>query len=376
DLNIVDFGYYKFTLKRTTGTIFEQFSNEENKLKLTFDFFIDYWYLLLVFILVLYLLWWLYDRVKIRSARPFKLLNYGTHSLIFLLIIGLTIVGMRGGWRHSTRPITLSNAGEYVERPEEMYIVLNTPFSIFRTLGSVKLKPVHYFDEEELKSIYNPVYNPHPDSTFKPLNVVFLIIESLGKEHVGILNKNLDNGSYKGYTPFLDSLIAESYTFTQTFANGRKSIDALPAIISGIPSIQEPFVLSIYSSNETSSLAKLLSEKGYETAFFHGAPNGSMGFSAYTKLAGFQKYYGKSEYGNDADYDGIWGICDEPFMQFMAQELNTFKEPFFSALFTLSSHHPFKVPEKYIDTFPKGPLPVQEPIGYTDLALRNFFETA
>lgn len=375
-LNIVDFGYYKFTLKRTTGTFFEQFSNEENKLKLTFDFFIDYWYLLLLFILVLYLLWWLYDRVQIRAARPFKLLTYGTHSLLFLLIIGLTIVGMRGGWRHSTRPITLSNAGEYVERPEEMYIVLNTPFSIFRTLGSVKLKPVHYFDEEELKSIYNPVHTPDPDSTFKPLNVVFLIIESLGKEHVGILNKNLDNGNYKGYTPFLDSLIAESYTFTQTFANGRKSIDALPSIISGIPSIEEPFVLSIYSGNETNSVARLLDQKGYETAFFHGAPNGSMGFSSYTKLAGFQHYYGKTEYNNDADFDGIWGIWDEPFMQFMAQKINTFQQPFFTTFFSLSSHHPYKVPEKYIGKFPKGPLEVQEPMGYTDMAIRKFFETA
>jgi len=376
-LNFMDFAYYRFTLKRTTGTVFEQFSNEENKLKLTFNFLLDYWYLLFALAITIYLLYWLYNRVEIKIGQSsFNYIKYITHSLAFVLIVGLTIIGIRGGWRHSTRPITLSNAGDYVEKPEQMYIVLNTPFSIIRTLGSVKLKPAHYFDDQELKAIYNPVHIPHPDSAFRPLNVVFLIVESLGKEHIGSLNKDLDNGNYKGYTPFLDSLIGESYTFTQTFANGRKSIDALPAIISGIPSIQEPFVLSVYSSNETNSVAKLLAQKGYETAFFHGAPNGSMGFSAYTKLAGFHKYYGKNEYNNNADFDGIWGIWDEPFMQFMAQELNTFNEPFFSTLFTLSSHHPFKVPEQYVGVFPKGPLPVQEPVGYTDMALRNFFKTA
>src|SRR5690606_8743016 len=125
---------------------------------------------------------------------------------------------------------------------------------------------------------------------------------------IGALNKDLDNGQYKGYTPFIDSLVANSYTFTNSYANGRKSIDALPSIISGIPSIKEPFVLSIYSGNKTSSLAQLLANKGYETAVFHGAPNGSMGFSSYTKLAGIQHYFGKTEYNNDADFDGIWGI--------------------------------------------------------------------
>jgi len=375
-LNLIDFAYYRFTLKRTTGTVFEQFSNEENKFKLALDFLWDYWYLLILFLISLYLLSWLYNRVSIKPPKNFNYVKYISHSLAFIFIIGLTIIGIRGGWRHSTRPITLSNAGLYVDKPEEMYIVLNTPFSIIRTIGSVQLKPVHYFNEKELESIYNPIHVPQPDSAFKPLNVVFLIIESLGKEHIGALNKTLDNGNYKGYTPFLDSLIGESFTFTQTFANGRKSIDALPSIISGIPSIEEPFVLSVYSGNETNSVAQLLKKKGYETAFFHGAPNGSMGFSAYTKLAGIDNYFGKTEYNNDADFDGIWGIWDEPFMQFMAQKLNTFKEPFFSTFFSLSSHHPFKVPEKYIGKFPKGPLPVQEPVGYTDMAIRRFFETA
>ena len=375
-LNMIDFGYYKFTLKRTTATIFEQFSHEENKFKLSLDFLVDYWYLLFVLVGSVLLLNWLYNRLEIKRPRSFKLPQYFIHSSILILIILVSIVGVRGGWRHSTRPITLNNAGDFVERPEQMYIVLNTPFSIIRTLGSVDLKPKEYFPEIELSKIYNPIHQPDTIGAFKPLNVVLLIIESLGKEHIGSLNKYLDNGNYKGYTPFLDSLIAESYTFTKTFANGRKSIDALPAIISGIPSIKEPYVLSIYSGNKINSLPSLLKEKGYETAFFHGAPNGSMGFSAYAKLAGFDHYFGKNEYNNNRDFDGIWGIWDEPFLQYVANETSTLKEPFLSTFFSLSSHHPFQVPDQYENKFPKGNLPVQEVIGYTDLALRKFFDTA
>jgi phosphoglycerol transferase MdoB-like AlkP superfamily enzyme len=375
--NLIDFAYYRFTLKRTTGTVFEQFAHEQNKLKLFIDFLTGYWYLLILFILLVFLLNRAYDAIVIK--RPNKRLGwsyYLVQTFIFLIVAALTVIGMRGGWRHSTRPITLSNAGEFVQSPDQMSIVLNTPFSIMRTLKAVNLKPIHYFDEKTVNRLYSPIHQPADTVPFKNLNVVFLIIESLGKEHVGALNRDLAQGSYKGYTPFIDSLVENSFTFTHTYANGRKSIDALPSIISGIPSIREPFVLSTYSSNKTISIAKLLSEKGYETAFFHGAPNGSMGFSSYTKLAGIQHYFGKTEYNNDADFDGMWGIWDEPFMQFMARTINTFHQPFFSAFFSLSSHHPFKVPEKYKGKFPKGPLEVQEPMGYTDMALRKFFETA
>ncbi|WP_293888901.1 MULTISPECIES: LTA synthase family protein [unclassified Sphingobacterium] len=375
-LNLIDFAYYPFTLKRTTGTVIDQFSNESNLMKLAFDFCLDYWYLIVLLALIVYGLMRSYQLIQLEKITKYNWKSFLIQVPLFLLTAFLFIGGVRGGWAHSTRPITLSNAGDYVETPEEMNIVLNTPFSILKTLKAVNLKPVHYYSDQELEQLYNPIHIPKADQPFAKKNVVVLILESFAKEHFGELNKDIQGGKYKGYTPFLDSLIRHAYTFTDTYANGRKSIDALPSVITGIPSIGEPFVLSIYSGNETTSLAKLLGKKGYETAFFHGAPNGSMGFSAYMKLAGIQHYFGKNEYNNDADFDGIWGIWDEPFLQFVANKINTFHQPFFASFFSLSSHHPFKVPEKYQGKFPKGPLPVQEPIGYTDNALREFFATA
>jgi phosphoglycerol transferase MdoB-like AlkP superfamily enzyme len=372
-LNLVDYAYYPFTLKRTTGTVFGQFSNEENMLKLSFDFLVGYWYLLIIFIGFIYLLSKVYHSIKLVKVNKASWLFYGFQFVAFLFTIFLFIGGVRGGWAHSTRPITLSNAGDYVRNPEEMNIVLNTPFSILKTLKAISLKEVNYFTKDDLEKRYPVIHQPKDSSAFKKLNVVVLILESFGKEHIGALNRDINNGTYKGYTPFLDSLIGESYTFTRSYANGRKSIDALPSVITGIPSVGEPFVLSIYSGNKTTSIAKLLGDEGYETAFFHGAPNGSMGFSAYTQLAGIKRYYGKNEYNNDADFDGIWGIWDEPFMQFMADKINEMPQPFFAGFFSLSSHHPFKVPEKYAGKFTKGPLEVHEPVGYSDYALKQFF---
>ena len=79
---------------------------------------------------------------------------------------------------------------------------------------------------------------------------------------------------------------------------------------------------------------------------------------------------------NDDEFDGMWGIWDEPFFQFYADEMNKMQEPFMTSLFSLSSHHPFKVPEQYTDVFPKGTLPLHQCVGYTDNALRQFFNKA
>jgi len=97
-------------LKRTTGTVFDQFSHEQNKFKLAVDFMADYWYLCILLILVILLLSKAYQLIKIKKPTTIGIRYYLVQSICFLAIACLTIVGMRGGWRHSTRPITLSNA--------------------------------------------------------------------------------------------------------------------------------------------------------------------------------------------------------------------------------------------------------------------------
>lgn len=379
-LNCIDFIYYRFTLRRTTRSVFSEFSNEVNKTKLLSQFLIDYWYVLLIFIGLIALMIWLYQKVKIRYdvAQKTNWIFYVKAVPALLITVVLAVGGIRGDFKHSTRPITISNAGEYVTRPNEMYLVLNTPFCMVRTWDVNRLKEASYYTDKEVEQIYSPLHSPPEtgDTAFRKDNVVIILLESFSKEMVGGYNRNLNNGHYSGYTPFIDSLMAVSKVYWNSFANGRKSIDALPSVLASIPGGMDPFVLTPYASDSVHSLPHILNEVGYHTSFFHGAPNGSMGFKALVNLLGVQHYYGKTEYNNDKDYDGIWGIWDEPFFQYFSNTLSTFKQPFLSTIFSVSSHHPFKVPSQYAGKFKKGPLPVMECIGYTDMALRKFFETA
>lgn len=373
--NLMDTVYFQYTNRRTTCSVFSQFANEDNLGRVIGIEFLHHWYFVVLALVLGYALYkfYRYPRIEVRKS----LVSYYTiYTVAFLVCIPFVVFGMRGGMTRQTRPITISNANQYVNHPVETGIVLNTPFSMYRTIGKKPfLVPEYFSDREELEKAFNPVHIPADSVQFKPKNVVILILESFGKEYFGSLNKSLENGNYKGYTPFLDSLIQKSLVFEYSFANGRASIDGMPSALSSIPMFVEAFFLTPAALNDLTSVAGELRKKGYYTAFFHGASNGSMGFQAFSRAVGYQDYFGRTEYNNDKDFDGNWAIWDEEFLQFYAHTLSTFKEPFSAGIFTASSHHPFNIPDRYRPVFPEGSLPIHKCIRYSDHALKRFFET-
>jgi len=373
-MNGMDFVYYRFVDKRATADVFKTFEHDSNNTKVFFRFLIDYWPATLFTLFAWFLMVYMYRKVKVeKPVVANKIAYYSINLLMIPLVIALVIGAARGGYKHSTRPITISNAARYVDNPQDVAVVLNTPFSIFRTLGKKALIKYNFFDDKKLGQLFNPHYIPDKSKPFTYDNVVIIIIESFAREYIGSLNRDLEGGKYEGYTPFIDSLINVSLTFDVSIANGKKSIDAMPSVLASVPSLETPYTISHYANNQINGLAELLKRKGYYSAYFHGAPNGSMGFDSFTKMAGFDDYFGLNQYPDKADFDGIWGVWDEPFFRFFASKLNSFKQPFLASIFTVSSHHPFKVPEKYAGKFKKGPAPILEVVGYTDYALRELF---
>mgnify|MGYP004418384273 FL=1 len=383
-MNLCDCVYFQYTSRRTTSTVFSEFSHEGNLAGIFGTELIRHWYLLLIGVVLIYALWRLYLSHNLKRHT----ICWWRYSLATLVSISLMVPcilgGMRGGLAHSVRPITVSNANQYVNHPTEAAIVLNTPFSLIRTIGkNVFEEPKYFTDEKQMLSYYSPIHQPAPGTVMNKKNVVVLIVESFGREYIGSLNRDLDGGKYRGYTPFVDSLLTRSLTFEYTFANGRKSIDAMPSTLSSIPMMVEPFFLTPASMNDLTGLAGMLHDKGYYSAFFHGAQNGSMGFEAFARATGYDKYFGRTEYnadpkgGGDADFDGMWAVWDEPYLQHVVRMVNGFKQPFVASVFTASSHHPFKVPEQYAATFKdEGGQPIHKCVRYTDMALRKFFEAA
>lgn len=380
-INLGDVVYFTYTGRRTTASVFQEFGNEGNLGKIVGLEFMNHWYLVLLAGLMVYGLYRLYRMPDFRINRQRLVPYYIRQSVALLLFVPLCICGMRGGATTAVRPITISNANQYADSPQGAAVVLNTPFSLLRTIGKNAFVDPKFYSEEELAALYSPVHE-FKNSEEKRKNVVVLIVESFGREYIGALNRTLEDGKYKGYTPFVDSLLTHAVTWEYSFCNGRKSIDGMPSILSSIPMFVEPFFLTPSSTNDISGLAGELGKKGYYSAFFHGAENGSMGFQAFARATGFKDYFGRTEYNEDKrfdgdkDFDGTWAIWDEPFLQFMATKMGEFQEPFVSAVFTASSHHPYAIPQEYKDIYPEEGIAIHKCIRYTDHALKLFFEKA
>ena len=390
--NLIDTCYYPFSMRRMTGDIFNFIGETNNFGSLVPVFLKDYWYISLIWlglIGALLLTVYLTDKKIHCPSREQRSMSWlwTKHLSIRFFCLFLMVVGMRGGLQ--MRPLNLSMAAS-VAGVEKAPLVLNSPYSLLTTLKSSGLERLHYFDDEECRQIFDT--QRHIDGLYTnrhcsnqplngkaidydyPINIVLIILEGISSEYSEFLSDEPKH--LAGYTPFLDSLAQNAIVF-KGIANGQQSIEALSSILGGIPSLMEtPFSQSKYAVNNIPSGVSLLSKYGKRTLFFHGGKNGTMGFDRYCRLVGINSYFGMDEYPYEGDYDGTWGIKDIPYLQYVAEELEKSPDPFFATIFTLSSHHPFVVPDGYDRMLPKGQTPMQQCVAYTDEALRQFFERA
>ncbi|MDD6210398.1 MAG: sulfatase-like hydrolase/transferase [Bacteroidales bacterium] len=376
-INIADIFYYPFKLARIASDDLHFFTEEGIGSILGYSI-LDYWYALPFFLsLICWLLFVLYKTEKI-TATPFKKVSYYFIYVFFIAATaGVSIVLIRGGVSKATFPMQMSDASFYAS-PKQASLVLSNPFCLIRTIKKETNFPT-YYDETELNRIYRPQQAPVkdpavqlPDST----NVVLLILESFGSGHSSFLSKPDVAGS-NNHTPFLDSLYHEGLVFTNAFQNGIRSMDALPAIWGSIPSFKSEFLSLPYSIAAFRTLPTSLQEMGYFTAFLHGATRKTMSFVAFSELCGVDHFYMLEEYEKERgkeDYNGYWGIHDDKFLDYTADKLNTFPQPFFATIFTLSSHHPNVIPQEYEQQFKEGSQPIHRAIEYSDFSLRLFFD--
>ncbi|MNJ96810.1 Lipoteichoic acid synthase 2 [compost metagenome] len=372
-LNLVDTEFINFVGRRFTYDGLFIVGEVQGKMS---GFLGTYWALFLINSLMVVAFSWAGFKVLQKnyftlSWKPAGWKQYTAHGFLCFVFVVLAVLAIRGGLQ--SKPIKPVNASVFAA-PLLNNLSLNSSFTFIKSYGAKDLRHEKFFsDEKEMLSYLNghlkgSLIEGHRPKN--PQNVVIIILESFGLEYLG---------PHDGvtYTPFLDELSAKSLTFQNAYANGRRSIEGVAAVMGGIPALMsEPFISSHFTSNYFLGLGTLLSAQKYGTSFFHGGRNGTMYFDSFMQSAGVDEYLGSNEYANPADDDGIWGIWDEPFLQWMITKLDKEKKPFMTSVFTLSSHHPFKVPAQYEGKFPQGPEPILQTVAYTDYSLRRFFEEA
>jgi len=366
-VNAVDLEYFKVIAQRSTLTLVDMRADLARQIgQLAFN----YWHVTWIAALVIFVLCYFHSgpyRLPIAPAKkPSALRTWGGGFIVMAALLPMSILGGRGGWQQ--KALTSAHAHVFDE-PILSHLALNSTYTLLRSKHSCKaLERFDFFASEadlrqqlSLRGAAAPLTIPRRD------NIVIIIVESLSSEFMA--------SSPTSYTPFLNSLAAHGVSFENNLANSRRTIDALAPILAGLPHLSDS-TFSCSLTKELRGIGSLLKDHGYRTSFYHGGHNGSMFLDSFSRRMGFDRYYGENEYPNPADSDGIWGIYDEPFLQFVAQNLAQTKEPFASGIFTLTSHNPYKIPPSYRETIPKGQRPIHQSIGYVDLALRKFFAAA
>jgi len=359
-----DLIYFQFNKKRISVDLLSMMSTLGSQ---GFQFLQHYWYMFVAFAFLMWIFLKLYSKTRVEVEKYVKP-RLIPELILFFVIAGISFLAARGGTQ--MRPITPSQAAKDVNA-QMASLVTNSPYTFLYSVQKRRLVESEYMDNELAESLSQFKSELQHTDSFTGKNVVLIILESVSREYVGALN------DYPGYTPFLDSLSGHCLVFNNAFASAERSNKALPAILAGIPSLMDdPLMYSAYQDNCMQGLGTYLKTQGYHTSFFHGGLNGEFNIDALAPAAGFNMYFGKNEFNDDTYFDGHWGIYDEEFMQFFSEKLKTFPEPFCSALFSVSSHDPFPIPEKYKNKFPKGDQVIAESIGYTDYSLKKFFESA
>lgn len=384
-LNIADLGYYSTIQRRLT---FEPFTAVEDTIRMIPALFQHYFHLIIALILSIIIFIFLFIKFFKKIGYRDSKFSYKKSILTFIILIILSVIGIRGGLQ--LKPIRQTNAFFNDNRPLG-YLALNTTYTVFRSYFQYNLPEYNFFNKKDLlayiqKLIYSQnekIIDPNyvfmrekfSEHKLSKKNIVIFIMESWSAQYIG----SITNG--KTYTPFFDSLASNGILFTNFFASGQRSIEAVPAILASIPAVfPSSYIGSRVETNKIRGLGSILKEYGYTTSFHHGALHGSMGFDGFVPSAGSDFYFSKENFENYSDSldDGTWGIYDEPFFIDAAKKMNGFNQPFCSVIFSLSSHDPFKIPSYRKKLFKNlnNENDYQLAISYSDFALKKFFEYA
>lgn len=293
--------------------------------------------------------------------------------LVLLIIVFLMIRGGTG--------LTPMNPGfvYFSENSFANHAAINATWNVVYDLNSREEssdKEVSWYPKEivsaKLDSLYHrnqPSENTRLLSTERP-NIVLIILESWTADMVPAL------GGVTGYTPTLDSVINNGLLFDEFYANGKRSAYGISSLLTGFPSIPDGAIIKFPTKFEKlPSISERLGEVGYTSWFFYGGDVRFDNMNAFLLKSGFSKLVDKSQFRKE-DQNSKWGAFDDVVLKRMNQDLKTISKPFFSVIFTLTSHEPFEIP--VTSPYPSASVADQykNSIWYSDLSLGNFLKEA
>lgn len=334
-------------------------------------------FFLLTFILLVLAIgsYWLYNRYFYKPIihKKRKILQ----SIIFAVItFPLIALGARGGWQE----IPINQSQSYYSNYNILNLAsvnsgFNIAISIIENYKNLEKNPYAFYPIGKAREEVAKIYHQEKDTTVEFLktkrpNIVLLILESWSADLIESI------GGEPGITPEFHELEKGGILFTNLYATGPRSEQAMGSIFSGFPA--HPISSVTVQPDKFAKLPTItqqLVDSGYSSSFYFG------GQLRYGNIKGFILYNGFTRVVEHSDFSngvkrGKLGVHDEDVLSRQLDDLNNEKQPFFSGLFTLSSHSPYDQPMDNVFSWGGNENNYINSAFYTDRCLGNYFREA
>lgn len=268
--------------------------------------------------------------------------------LSMLLLLGLSILPIRGGWQLA--PINQSSV-YFSSDNFANQAALNGPWNLMYSLtrsANEKENPFLEVPKQETDSLLNVLFESKEsgdklldvDSTSS--NVIIVIWEGLTAKVIDSVKEGRE------ITPHFNFLKNEGVYFSNLYGSGDRTDKGLVAVLSGYPSNpKESIVKSPVKAAKLPMLSKEFYKRKYHTSFYYGGETEFANMKAYLLQGGFERIISVDDF-DKKDLNSKWGAHDEVVMNRVIKDISSVPPPFFCTWLTLSSHEPFEVPSAHI----------------------------
>jgi phosphoglycerol transferase MdoB-like AlkP superfamily enzyme len=247
------------------------------------------------------------------------------------------------------------------DTPEYLFYNRSTALNQFQKLISNK-------EESFVNANFPSLRKSITSQSFRAKNIVIVLEESFGAKYIGCLNT-----PHSGYSPCFDSISSEGILFTQCFANGPRTQNAIVNTTAAFPAVLGNFLIRRTGVNEFQTLGNILQSLGYKNTFICGGDASYDNMDMFLKQGGFRNIYGEKEFTSYL-YKNEWGVSDEDLFRKAYSLLWDDHKPTFTVILTMSNHAPFDLPAYFKAKHSEitGMSKKQSCFYYADYALGQF----
>ena len=291
-------------------------------------------------------------------------------TLIMAALTASLIIPMRGGFSVAT--LNLSRV-YFSNNLFANHAACNPYWAFFYAVTHIdeKIKDIHFMPDSEAEEIIHQFCTSDTTSSIpillksknsEPVNVIVIILESFSNKLIEPLNGIAD------LTPHFNALSKEGILFSSFYATGNRSDKGLPSLLASYPAVIGNYSI-VYYPNKLPHLDYLsvpFKQRQYTTSFYYGGNIHFYNTKSLLLHAEMDNIISDDHFDRAAATQK-WGIPDEHLYAKVFQDIQHLKEPFFTAIYTISSHPPYDIP-----SFQKHENKYLNAIAYADSCLGSF----